>query len=179
MFVFLVPMLTMKLFAEEKASGTIELLMSAPVSSASIVAGKYLGSLVFYSLVIASAVVYYAVIEMYGTPDRMATLGGFIGIWLEGAMFIAAGMMASSWCKSQTLAAIGGYVVLFVLYFSPSFAEYAQGGVKTFISYAGTMSHAANFAAGLILLEDVVYYLSLIFLFLAFTRLSLETRFWR
>jgi len=121
MFVFLVPLLTMRLFAEEKSSGTMEFLMTTPTTNTTIVLGKYLGSLGFFSLIILLTSVYYFIIEYYASPERMASLGGYLGIWLEGAMFLSVGMLASSWTKSQTIAAMTSYVILFLLYFSMSF----------------------------------------------------------
>src|SRR5262245_15105183 len=127
MFVFLIPLLTMRLFAEEKATGTMEFLMTTPTTNTAIVLGKYVGSLIYFTLVILFTGVYYAIVEFYGGPDPMASLAGYVGIWLEGAMFIAVGMMVSSWTKSQTIAAVTGYVTLFLLYFSLSFVDYLSG----------------------------------------------------
>jgi len=178
MFLFIVPLLTMRLFAEEKAAGTMEFLMTTPTSNTAIVLGKYLGSLIFFTLIILLSGVYYGIIELYGEPDRMAALGGYLGIWLEGAMFIAVGMMVSSWTKSQTIAAITAYVSLFLLYFSLSFVEYLSGPPEAIVRAVSCMSHFANFAAGLLSLADVVYYLSIILFCVLLTRLSIEPKLW-
>ena len=178
MFIFLIPLLTMRLFAEEKATGTMEFLMTTPTTNTAIVLGKYLGSLIFFTVIILFSSVYYLIIEFYGAPDRMAVLGGFIGIWLEGAMFISIGMMVSSWTKSQTIAAVIAYMTLFLLYFSLSFVEYLSGRAETIVRTVSTMTHFANFTAGLLTLADVVYYLSIIFFCLMITRLSIEPRLW-
>ena len=179
MFVFIVPLLTMKLFSEEKSSGTIEFLMTSPTTNTAIVLGKYLGSLIFFSLIILLSGIYYGIIEYYGSPDRMAILGGYIGIWLEGAMFIAVGLLASSWSKSQTIAAITSYAMLFILYFSLSFLEYTSGMAESLVRYFSTMSHLSNFAVGMLTLEDFIYYLSIIFLCIILTRISIESRIWQ
>jgi len=178
MFIFLIPLVTMRLFAEEKATGTMEFLMTTPTTNTAIVMGKYLGSLIFFTVIILSSTVYYFIIAFYGAPDRMAALGGYIGIWLEGAAFIAVGMMVSSWTKSQTIAAIVGYMMLFLLYFSLSFVDYFSGRAADFLRQMSTMTHMANFAAGLVTLADVVYYLSIIIFCIIVTRVSIETKWW-
>ena len=179
LFVFIVPLLTMKTFAEEKSSGTMEFLMTTPTSSTAIVFGKYLGSFIFFSLIIAVTLIYYVIVEYYGSPDRMATLTGYLGVWLEGAMFIAIGLFISSLTRSQIIAAICSYCVLFLLYFSMSFVQYTHGVTETLVRYVSTLSHAENFAVGLITVSDVVYYVSGILFCLVLTRLSIENRLWR
>jgi len=179
LFVFIVPLLTMKTFSEEKATGTMEFLMTTPTTNTAIVFGKYLGSFIFFTLIIGLTSAYYLIIEFFGAPDRIATLTGYLGVWLEGALFIAIGLLISSLTCSQIVAAICSYLVLFLLYFSMSFIQYTQGATETLVRYAGTLSHAENFAIGLITLADLAYYLSGILFCLVLTRLSIENRLWR
>ncbi|MCK5083843.1 MAG: ABC transporter permease subunit, partial [Candidatus Omnitrophica bacterium] len=174
LFVFIVPLLTMKTFAEEKASGTMEFLMTTPTKNSAIVLGKYLGSLIFFTLIMASTSVYYVIVELFGAPDRAAVFAGYLGVWLEGAMFIAIGLLVSSLTKSQIVAAICSYVVLFLLYFSISFIQYTHGAAETVVRYVATLSHAENFAVGLITTADLTYYLSTIIFCLVLTRISIE-----
>lgn len=179
MFVFLVPLLTMRVFAEEKATGTMEFLMTTPTSNTAIVLGKYLGSFIFFSLMMAMPVIYYLVIEYFGQPDRWAVATGFLGLWLEGGFFIAIGILASSWARSQVVAAISAYAILFLLYFSVSFLKYFTGSAAEAIRYLGTLGHAANFAVGLMTAGDIVYYVSGIIFCLFLTCISVENRLWR
>lgn len=179
LFVFIIPLLTMKAFAEEKAAGTMEFLMTTPTTNTAIVLGKYLGSLIFFTLMIALTSAYYVIVEVFGAPDRAATLTGYLGVWLEGAMFIAIGLLVSSLTRSQTVAAICSYIVLFLLYFSLSFIQYTQGAAEAVVRYAATLSHAGNFAVGLITTSDLAYYLSGIVFCLVLTRISIENRLWR
>jgi len=179
MFVFLVPLLTMRVFAEEKASGTMEFLMTTPTSNTSIVLGKYLGSFLFFSLLLGPTVIYYLIIEYFGQPDRRPVATGFLGLWLEGGLFVAVGILTSSWTRSQVVAAITSYVILFLLYFSASFIPYTSEAFAPVIRYISTLTHAANFSVGLFNLADVVYYLSGIALCLILTRISVENRLWR
>ena len=179
LFVFIIPMLTMKTFAEEKATGTMEFLMTTPTSNTAIVLGKYLGSVVFFTLIIMITLSYYAIIEYFGQPDRAATLTGYFGVWLEGAMFIAIGLLVSSLTRSQIIAAICTYMAIFLLYFSLSFIQYTQGALETLVRYMSTLSHMENFAVGLVTTADLIYYASGIIFCLVLTRLSIENRLWR
>ncbi|MBF0388143.1 MAG: ABC transporter permease subunit [Candidatus Omnitrophica bacterium] len=179
LFIFLVPILTMGLFAEERANGTLELLMTAPLTNTAIVLGKYLGALAFYTVIIALTLVYYGVIEFFGTPDRIAVLTGYAGIWLEGAFFLAVGMMASAWAGNQIVAAISSYAILFTLYFSIGIMQYFTGPAEAVVRQLSTWTHLENLATGLITAGDVVYYLSGILVCVAITRLSIENRAWR
>lgn len=179
LFIFIVPLLTMKTFSEEKSSGSMEFLMTTPTTNTEIVLGKYLGSLIFLTLIIGITSSYYFIIEFFGQPQVWVVLAGYVGIWLEGALFVAIGILTSSWTKNQIIAAMSSYVILFLLYFSISFLKYFSGIAEVLIRYIGTWSHAENFTVGLITVADLVYYLSGIIICLVFTRLSIENRLWR
>jgi ABC-2 type transport system permease protein len=176
MFLFLVPIMTMRLFSEEKASGTMEFLMTAPVSNIAIVLGKYIGVLVFFSVLVSLTLIYYAIIEFFGSPDRLTIMSGYVGVWLEGAFFIAVGMMTSSWTHNQIVAAMMSYVILFLLYFMVNFSKYFSGPGETLIQYMSTLTHLEHFIVGVINVGDVVYYLSGIFICIVFTLSSIENR---
>ncbi|MFT6122007.1 MAG: ABC-2 type transport system permease protein [Oleiphilaceae bacterium] len=176
MFLFLVPIMTMRLFSEEKASGTMEFLMTAPVSNMAIVLGKYLGVLAFFSILISLTLIYFGILEFFGSPDRLTLVSGYLGVWLEGAFFIAVGMMTSSWTRNQIVAAMMSYVILFLLYFLINFTKYFNGEAVTIIQYMSTLTHLEHFIVGVITLSDLVYYLSGIFICIVFTRLSIENR---
>jgi ABC-2 type transport system permease protein len=176
MFLFLVPIMTMRLFSEEKANGTMEFLMTAPVSNMAIVLGKYLGVLAFFSILISLTLIYFGILEFFGSPDRLTLVSGYLGVWLEGAFFIAVGMMTSSWTRNQIVAAMMSYVILFLLYFLINFTKYFNGEAVTIIQYMSTLTHLEHFIVGVITLSDLVYYLSGIFICIVFTRLSIENR---
>ncbi len=179
MFIFLVPLLTMGSFAQEKASGTMEFLMTAPLTNTAIVIGKYLGALIFFSSLIVMTGVYYGIVEYFGTPDRMTILTGYIGVWLEGAFFLAVGMLTSSWTRNQMVAAVTSYVILFFLYFSTTFLKYLTGTLEVVVRALGTGSHLENLSVGIITVSDLVYYFSGIVMCLFLARLSIENRLWR
>jgi ABC-2 type transport system permease protein len=165
MLMFFIPLLTMRLFAEEKSNGTMEFLLTAPLTYSMIVLGKYLSMLIFYSLLIGLTVSYYFIVE-------------YLGIWLEGAFFIAVGLLASSWTSNQIIAAMVSYLILFTLYFSTSFTQYVSGSAEQLLIQLSTHTHLENFAIGIITPSDVVYYLAGIVLCLVLTRLSIDNRLW-
>lgn len=178
MFIFLTPLLTMKTFSEEKSTGTMEFLMTTPTTNMAIVLGKYLGSLIFFTLLLSMTSVYYLIIEFFGRPDRLAILSGYMGIWLEGAFFLSIGILTSSCTRNQIVAAISSYSILFLLFFSASFTKYFSGTAEIAIQYISTMNHLENFAVGLVTTADLVYYLSGIVVCIVLTRFSIENRLW-
>ena len=174
MFVFIVPLLTMKLFAQERQSGTFEFLLTCPVKHSEIILGKYLGSFIFFFLMTSVSVVYYLIINFFGQPDFGQALIGYLGILLEGALFISIGMMASSWTKNQIIAAITSYLILLLAYFTISFLKYFDPKWSDIIRSVSFWSHAENFSSGLITVADVVYYVSGIAFFLTLTRWGID-----
>lgn len=180
LLVFLVPIMTMRLFSEEKSTGTMEFLMTAPVTNMEIVLGKYFGVLACFSVLISMTLVYYFIIEYFGSPDKVVVLSGYFGIWLEGALFLAIGMMASTWTNNQIVAAMTSYGILFLLFFAanftPSIGGAFGGSVETVIHQMGTSTHLSNLVAGVITVGDITYYVSGILFCIVVTRLSIENR---
>jgi ABC-2 type transport system permease protein len=179
MLVFFIPLLTMRLFSEEKSNDTMEFLLTAPLTHTMIVLGKYFSMIIFFTLLIGLTFSYYFIVEYFGDPDPYSMLSGYLGIWLEGAFFIAVGLLASSWTSNQIIAAMVSYLILFSLYFATSFTQYVSGSAEHFLIQLSTHTHLENFAIGIITPSDVVYYLSGILLCLALTRLSIDNRLWR
>lgn len=178
MLVFFIPLLTMRLFSEEKSNGTMEFLLTAPLTLGMIVLGKYFSMLIFFSLLIVLTGSYYFIVEYFGEPDTYSMLSGYLGIWLEGAFFIAVGLLASSWTSNQIIAAMVSYLILFSLYFSTSFTQYVSGSAENFLIQLSTHTHLENFAIGIITPSDVVYFVAGIVLCLVLTRLSIDNRLW-
>lgn len=178
LFVFIVPLLTMRIFAQEKSTGTMEFLMTSPVTNTAIVLGKYLGCLCFFSLIVLLTGVYYLIFEVYASPDGLAMVAGYGGIWLEGAFFIALGVLISSLTSSQIVGAIVSYLVIFTLYFGLAFLKYASGLSELIIRQISVMTHSENFFIGIITSNDIIYFLSGIALCLIFTRVSIDRKLW-
>ncbi|MCD4781520.1 MAG: ABC transporter permease [Candidatus Omnitrophica bacterium] len=178
MFVFIVPILTMKTFAGEKLSGTMEFLLTTPTSHLTIVLGKFLGVFTFFSVLVGLTGIYYVLIEIFGNPDLSAVMTGYLGVLLEGGLFIAIGILVSSWTSSQMIAAITTYLLLFILYFSASVTTYFQGAMAEFLRQLCTMTHFDNFSIGLFSLADFVYYASGIVMCLLLTCVSIDKKLW-
>jgi len=179
MFVFLIPLLTMRMFSEEKANGTMEFLLTSPLTLSMIVLGKYLSMLIFFTLLISMTATYYFILDYFADPDPMSILSGYIGIWLEGAFFIAIGLLVSSWTRNQIIAALVSYALIFLLYFATSFTKYFTGSTENFFVQVSTRTHLENFAIGIITPSNVTYYLTGIILCLVLTRLSIDNRLWQ
>jgi ABC-2 type transport system permease protein len=178
LFVFIIPILTMKIFSEEKATGQMEFLMTTPTEPLTIVLGKYLGCFIFYASIIVLTGMYYIILINFSRPDSLATLIGYGGILLEGALFISVGIYFSSITKNQIIAAIVSYSVIFLLYFSLSFIQYVSGSLENVVRYIAVMTHSENFFVGIVSNIDVVYFLSGIIFFLTLTKFSITKKIW-
>lgn len=176
MFVFIVPLLTMKLLAEEKSNGTIEFLMTTPTSRSSVIFGKFLGCFLFFCGIILLTGIYFVIILYFGRPDILATISGYAGIILEGAFFIAIGLLTSSLTRSQIVAAISSYMIIFIVYFSSAIVQYVPDHYVPYIKYLSPSTHLMNFATGLVHLSDIVYFISGIIFCLLLTGVSFSKR---
>ncbi len=173
------PLLTMRLLAEEQRSGTMELLLTAPVRDWEVVVGKYLSALTVYAAVLLLTGVYPLILGWIGTPDPLPLLTAYLGLFLLGAALLAIGVFGSSLTQNQIVAAVvsfGIILVLLLLQFASTLLGPAAGQA---LVYLGVYSHFFDFLRGIVDTKDVLYYLSVVvgFLFLA-TRV-LESRRWR
>ncbi len=184
-FLFLIPAITMRSFAEETQSGTIELLATRPLSDWQIIGGKYLACLFLVFFSILPTLIYYFSIYELGMPkgniDQGATWGSYIGLFLLGAAFSAIGLFASSITKNQIVAFIVG--LFLSAFFYDAFSSISRlsiffGSIDTVIEYMGINFHYASISRGLIDSRDIVYFFSLIAAFLLFTKTALEKRKW-
>ena len=179
MFVFIIPIITMKIFAEEKQTGTMEFLLTTPTKVSQIVLGKFLGSLVFFSVIVGLTKIYEITLIVYGKPDLTAMCVGYLGVWLEGAFFISIGIFISALTSSQMIAAITSYVLIFFLYFGFTFIQYAPKFAVEWIRGISVMAHTENLFGGLVYLTDIVYFISGIIFFLILTCLSIDRKRWQ
>ncbi len=176
---FLGPALTMRLLAEEEKLGTIELLLTAPVRDMEIVLGKYLAALGMFVVMLILTFYYPIILSLFGHPDWGPILSGYLGIFLVGAVFLSIGIFASSLTSNQIVA----YAVGSVLVLSFWFIGYATGVVgdtadKVF-RYISISNYFPAFGRGVIDTNAIIYYLSIVVVFLFLTIRSLETRRWR
>jgi ABC-2 type transport system permease protein len=188
---FVVPALTMRLFAEEKRSGTVEMVMTAPVSDYEIVMAKYLGAVLLYVVMWAITVLYAFILEYFssGTSrlDFGPMWGGYLCMLLMGQFFISIGLLASSMTKNQIIAFIISFAAICVYVFGPMLVPGILGGLKLFASdsvqravdYFAIFDQILDFSRGMIDLRPVVLYLSGTVLLLFVTTRVVESRKWR
>jgi len=175
------PALTMRLLADERRMGTIELLFTAPVHDWQIVVGKYLGALILYlTMFILPTVYYFVILRVFGSPEIGPTLTGYLGVFLLGASFLAVGVFTSSLTQNQIIAWLGGFAILILMWIADALASWAgYGAVRDVIVYLAITRHYDNFLRGVIELADVLYPLSIVAVFLFLTTQLLQSRRWR
>jgi ABC-2 type transport system permease protein len=177
---FLVPVITMRLLAEERRSGTLELLLTAPVSEGQVVMGKFLAAFIFYLFLWLPTVVYVFILEQYASIDLHKVAAGYLGVMLLGVLFAAVGLFTSALTRNQIVAAIFAFAVLVVL-FSVGLVEQlaTNATIKAALGYMNLWDQMDDFARGLVDTRHLVYQLSLAGLFLFLSVKALEAKKWR
>ena len=183
-FMFLVPAVTMKSFAEEKKSGTIELLLTRPLSDLKIVLAKFLSSLLLVLFSLLPTLVYFVTVYHLASPegnvDTGSIWGSYAGLLLLGCGFAAIGVFASSVTESQVISFILALLLCYLFYIGLDFAGtvFPASQVGSVLVQMGINSHYASLSRGVIDTRDVVYFLSLSAFFILLTRFVLEKRKW-
>ena len=175
----LMPMVTMRLFAEERRSGTIELLLTYPVRDGAVLVGKYLAALALYALVLVGTLLYPLMIAYFARLDWGAVLTGYIGLMLLGATFVAVGLFASSLTENQIVASIVTFGVLLMFWVIGWSADYVGGPWGKVLSDLSIIEHFDSFAKGVLDTKDVIYYVNFTVLALFLALRSLEARRWK
>ena len=179
-----VPVITMRLFADEKRSGTIEMLMTAPVTDTQVVMGKYAGALCFFIIMwlptLSFAYILRAFSPLTVTIDFGPMLGGYLGALLVGAFYIAIGVFASALTSNQIIAAIVSFVLFGVYFFAGLFTYAARTDwVQDAAGYISALAHMTDFSQGIIDSRPVVFYLSCtVFMLFAAVKV-VESRKWK
>ena len=176
---FLIPMITMRLYAEEKRAGTIELLMTSPVRDLEIVLGKWFAALVLYASILAVSGINIAVLYAFGRPDLKPILVGFLGLLLQGGCLLAIGIFISTLTKNQIIAGGATFAVCLMLWVLDWVSAYDQSAWAKVISYLSVVTHFEPFSKGVIDTKDIIFYLSMIFFGLFLTTRSVESLRWR
>ncbi len=183
-FLFLVPAVTMKMFAEEKKSGTLELLLTWPVSDMQIILAKFLSGVILVLFSLLPALIYVFTVHHLGNPpgnlDYGGTWGSFAGLFFLASAYVAIGIFASSITANQIVAFITAVIISFFFYigFDSVAALPLFANIEEFVVYLGINEHYRSMSRGVIDTRDVVYFLSLITVFLLFTRTVLQSRRW-
>jgi ABC-2 type transport system permease protein len=178
---FICTVLTMRLVSEELRSGSIEVLMTAPVTEAQVVIGKYLAALTFFCALWVPTAAYAAIVAHYSRVDWGPIAGGYFGIFCLGALFLSAGILFSSLSRSQLLAAIMTFVVLVGVLFLVGLLDNLVNNeaAKQALGYVNLLGHMDEFHKGIVDTRRLVYYGSAIFFFLFLASRALEARKWR
>ena len=177
--VILVPVITMRSFAEEKRSGTYELLMTSPLSIAEIVAGKFLGAMGFLIVMLGLTGIYPLILLMYGNPEMGVIAAGYLGLLLLATAFITVGLLTSSLTENQIIAAVSCLVLLLLLYVISWPADTAGPVLGAVLKYASLTEHFGEMVKGVLDTKDLVYFGSVILLALFLTQRSVESVRWR
>lgn len=176
---FLMPMITMRLFAEEKRTGTIELLLTSPMRDIEIILGKWLAAMLLYVCLLAISALNILLLFFYGKPDWKPLLVGYLGLLLMGAAFLGLGAFLSTLTGNQIIAGSLTFGVFLLLWVLDWVTSYSTGTAGKIVSYLSITTHFESFAKGVLDLKDATYYLSVIFLGIFLTARSMESLRWR
>jgi ABC-2 type transport system permease protein len=182
-FLFLIPAITMRTFAEEKKAGTIELLLTRPLTDGQIIGGKYLACFLLALLALIPTLLYYFSVYKLGSPegniDSAATVGSYLGLALLAAVFAAIGILASALTRDQIIAFLVAVVGCFLIYSGfDSLASVLEGSSAYYVSQLGIAAHYRDLSKGLVDSRDLVYFFSVVAVALQATRLVLRSRNW-
>jgi ABC-2 type transport system permease protein len=175
----MMPILTMRLFAEEKKSGTIELLLTYPVRDGEVLLGKYLAALAVFVAMLGLTLAYPLLVAWTTSLEWGPLLTGYLGLLLQGAAFIAVGILISSLTENQIVAAVATFGTLLFFWVISWASESAGGNLGRVLQHLSITEHFESFAKGVIDSKDVIYYLNLIVLSLFLTLRSLDSKRWR
>lgn len=182
-FLFLIPAVTMRSFAEEKKSGTMEFLLTKPLSYTEIVLAKFLGALVLVLLSLLPCLVFYYSVSALGNPpgnlDKGAIAGAFTGLFLLAAIYVSIGVFASSLTQNQVIAFVIAVIACFTFYTGfDSLAQLPVFNNNTFILNIGINEHYKSISRGVIDSRDLIYYLGMITVFFLLTKTRLQSHQW-
>ena len=178
--VFILPMITMRLLAEEYRSGTIETLMTAPVSDVDVVLGKFAGAFAFYLVMLGGTLLYPVLVAIWGSIDLGMLICSYVGLMLLGGFYIAVGLFFSAWTRNQVIAVVCSFVLLAILTFLANYlGSLLSGWPRIILQQIDVFSHYPDFSRGALVLNHVVFFVTLTALFLFLTVKTLESRRWR
>ncbi len=177
---FVMPMITMRTYAEEKRSGTIELLLTSPLSDFQIIMGKFLGALFLYGVMLAITVIHIGMLFLYGSPEWKPLVTAYLGLLLLGGSFIALGLFISSLTKNQIVASMITFAVFLMFWVISWAGSVSSGGMLAdVLSYLSIIDHFDDFSKGVIDTKHLIYYFSFISFGLYLTAKSVDMERWR
>jgi ABC-2 type transport system permease protein len=176
---FMLPLITMRTYSEEKRSGTIELLLTSPLTDTQIILGKFFGAVALYALMLAVSWIHIGILFIYGNPEWKPILSGYLGLLLMGASFLSIGLLISSLTRNQIVAGMATFAVLLLLWTVSWMADSASPNMRTVLMALSITDHFEDFSKGVIALTHLVYYLSFITFGLFLTAKSVDSERWR
>jgi ABC-2 type transport system permease protein len=179
LFTFIIPAITMRLLAEEKGSGTLELLITMPIRDWEVVVGKFLAAVGLLAALLLLTLVYAFTLAAIGPVDKGPAYGGFFGLLLMGSAYAAIGVMASSLTRNQIVAFILAFAISFGLYLFGRVVQIVPPSVQPVVAFLSIDNHFEAISRGVIDSRDVFYYLSVIAVSLVVATVSLESRKWK
>jgi gliding motility-associated transport system permease protein len=176
---FLMPMITMRTYSEEKRSGTIELLLTSPVTDTQIILGKFLGVLGLYGAILGITLIHTGILFIYGSPAWKPVVTGYLGLFLMGASFLSIGLLISSLTKNQIVAGIATFAVVLMLWVINWMGSFVGPTTQAVLSHLSITDHLDDFARGVLDTKHLVYYLSFIAFGLFLTAKAVDSERWR
>jgi ABC-2 type transport system permease protein len=176
---FVMPMVTMRTYAEEKRSGTMELLLTSPLTDLQIIMGKFFGALALYACMLLVTLLYIAVLFVFGNPEWKPIAAAYLGLLLFGGCFISVGMLISSFTKNQIVAGMLTFGIFLLLWIIDWFGSFAGPTFEPILNYLSLTQHFDDFAKGVIDTKHVIYYVSFTTFGLFLTSKSVDSERWR
>jgi ABC-2 type transport system permease protein len=176
---FVMPMITMRTYAEEKRSGTMELLLTSPLTDVQIILGKFFGALGLYIVMLAVTTIHMALLFVFGSPEWKPLATGYLGLLLMGSCFISAGLLISSLTKNQIVAGMVTFAVFLMLWVINWIGQSLGPTGQAIVTHLSITDHLDDFARGIIDTKHLVYYLSFIVFGLFLTARSVDSERWR
>ncbi len=177
-FIFFIPAITMRSIAEEKKSGTIELLVTMPTKDMDIILGKFLAGLVLLTIAIMFTLTYALTASMLGNLDGGPTFGGYLGLLLMGSIYLSIGLFASSMTENQITAFIISFLIIFVFFMLDKVLIFVPGPLVSSFEYLSVDYHFNSLLRGVIDTRDIIYFISMTAFMLVLAGRSLESRKW-
>jgi len=176
---FFIPMITMRLFAEEKRSGTMELLTTSPIRDLEVILGKWFAAVTLYACMLLFTALNFAFLFKYGNPDWKPLAIGYLGLLLQAGGLLAIGTFISTLTKNQIIAGAATFGVCLLLWVLEWVSGYETATWAQVLAYMSVITHFESFAKGVLDTKDAIFYLTVIFLGLFFTARSMESLRWR
>jgi ABC-2 type transport system permease protein len=178
---FVLPLITMRTYSEEKRSGTIELLLTSPVTDVEIILGKFLGAMALYAAMLAITVIHMLVLFSYANPKPEWTVPviGYVGLLLMGGCFISVGLLISSLTKNQIVSGMVTFAVFLLLWVINWIASFTGPTTQSVLNYLSITDHFDDFTRGILDTKHLIYYFSVMSFGLFLTARSVDTERWK